>query len=86
MGQPAERVREDLAMTIMEINAKIEQVRASREIGKAMLAQAVRRGDNRKAQRVRMSLANAECKLVWLARKMEYATSGRRQPANGNRN
>ena len=73
-------------MTIMEINAKIEQVRASREIGKAMLAQAVRRGDNRKAQRVRMSLANAECKLVGLARKMEYAKGVKWKLPNESRN
>ena len=60
-------------MTIMEISSRIESVKASREIGKAMLADAVKRGDKRKAQRVRVSLGDAERKLYALARRMEDA-------------
>ena len=57
-------------MTIAEINARIEKVREAREIGKAMLAEAVSRGDRKRAQRVRLSLIDAEIKLYALARRM----------------
>lgn len=43
-------------MTTAEYNEKAAKIRASREIGKAMLAGAVARGYGKKAQRVRFSL------------------------------
>ena len=58
-------------MTIAEFNAKIAKVRESREIGKSMLANAIARGDKRKAARVRVSIADANAKLARLARGME---------------
>jgi hypothetical protein len=57
-------------MTIAEFTAKVAKVRESREIGKAMLADALARGDKRKAARVRLSLIDADAKLARLARGM----------------
>ena len=58
-------------MTIAEFNSKVSKVRESREIGKAMLADAIERGNKRKAARVRISLIEADSKLARLARGME---------------
>ena len=57
-------------MTIAEFTSKVAKVRASREIGKAMLADAIARGDKRKAARVRLSLIDADAKLARLSRGM----------------
>lgn len=58
-------------MTIAEFNTKVAKVLASREIGKAMLADAIARGDKRTAARVRLSLIDAYKNLERLARGME---------------
>lgn len=58
-------------MTIAEFNARVARVRESREIGKAMLADAIARGDKRKAERVRLSLIDADKKPERLARGMD---------------